>query len=377
MVAAAGLTAAVLLLLAGCTKEAAEPSAPEARVDGNTITYPVPDHAPRLSVKVVGYERAPNVRLNGRLTWNEERTARIYSPFAGRVNRIMVQPGDRVRKGQTLAVLSSPDFGQAQAEARRAETDVKLAEANLRRTQDLETHGVVPRKDLQSAEAEEARARAELERALGRVRLYGGNMKSVDQSYAITSPIDGAVVEKNINPGQEVRPDQNTAGTSPLFVVTNPSYLWVMLDASEKDLPTLALGKSVAIKSPIYPDADFSAKIVGISDSLDPATRTVKVRATLDNSNRRLKAEMFVTGEIDARQGMRMQVPAKAVYFQGGKHYVFTEEAPGRYTRREVAIGEEHNGATAILNGLTDGQRVVADDVLMLQQMLQPRRVQK
>jgi cobalt-zinc-cadmium efflux system membrane fusion protein len=131
------------------------------------------------------------------------------------------------------------------------------------------------------------------------------------------------------------------------------------------------------VKSPVYPDADFAAKIVSISDFLDPATRTLKVRATLDNSHRRLKAEMFVTGEIESRQGLRMQVPAKAVYFQGGKHHVFTEEGPGRYVRREVRVGEEHNGKTAILYGLQDGQRVVADDVLMLQQMLQPRRVQK
>jgi cobalt-zinc-cadmium efflux system membrane fusion protein len=236
---------------------------------------------------------------------------------------------------------------------------------------------VAPRKDLQAAEAEFARGRAELERARGRVRLYGVSGPSIDQSFSIASPIDGTVVEKNINPGQELRPDQNTQGTPPLFVVTDPSRLWALLDTAEKDLPTLSIGKQVTIKSPVYTDADFPAKIVSVSDFLDPATRTVKVRATLDNSHRRLKAEMFVTAEVESRQAMRMQVPSKAVYFQGGHHYVFTEDGPGRYTRREVHVGEEHDGATTILYGLKDGQRVVADDVLMLQQMLQPRRVQK
>jgi cobalt-zinc-cadmium efflux system membrane fusion protein len=325
----------------------------------------------------VAYEPAPNVQLNGRLVWDEDHTVRVYSPFSGRVSRILVQPGARVRKGQTLAVLGSPEFGQAQTEARRAETDLKLAESNLQRQKELESHGVAPRKDLQSAEAEQARASAEVDRARGRVRMYGGSASAIDQSFAISAPIDGVVVEKNINPGQELRPDQMTSNAPPLFVVTDPSRLWALLDATDKDLAVLQTGKLVTIRSPIYPEADFPAKIVSISDFLDPATRTLKARATLDNSHRRLKAEMFVTGELETGKGLRMQVPAKAVFFQGGQHHVFTEEGTGRYMRRDVRVGEEHDGSVTIVSGLRDGQRVVADDVLMLQQMLQPRRVQK
>jgi cobalt-zinc-cadmium efflux system membrane fusion protein len=368
---------AVVLVTAGCAKEAAENPVPEPKVEGEAITFPVPEKAPRLATKVIEYEAEPNIHLNGRLVWDEDHTVRVFSPFSGRVNRIMVQPGARVRKGQTLAVLGSPEFGQAQTEARRAETDLKLSESSLQRQKELESYGVAPRKDLQVAEADYARARAEAERARGRVRLYGGNAAAIDQSFAISSPIDGVVVEKNINPGQELRPDQITSNGPPLFVVTDPGHLWALLDATDKDLGTLQVGKIVTVRTPIYPDADFPAKIVSVSDFLDPATRTLKARATVDNSHRRLKAEMFVTGELDTGKGPRMQVPAKAVFFQGGKHYVFTEEGPGRYLRREVRPGEEHNGAVTILSGLQDKQRVVAEDVLMLQQMLQPRRVQK
>jgi cobalt-zinc-cadmium efflux system membrane fusion protein len=368
---------AATLMLGACSKQKAEESTPEPRVEGETITFPIPDKAPRLATTVVAYEAAGNARLNGRLVWDEDHTVRVFSPFAGRVNRIFVQPGTSVGKGQPLASLGSPEFGQAQTEARRAETDVKLADTNLQRQKELESYGVAPRKDLQTAEAEYARARAEAERARGRVRLYGGSTSSIDQSFTIASPIAGVVVEKNINPGQEVRPDQMTSNAPPLFVITDPSHLWALLDATEKDLMTVQIGKLVTIRSPVYADADFPARIVSISDFLDPATRTLKVRATVDNSHRRLKAEMFVTGELDTGKGMRMLVPAKAVFFQGGNHHVFTEEAPGRYQRRDVRVGEEHEGSVAILSGLQDGQRVVAEDVLMLQQMLQPRRVQK
>ena len=371
------LGVAGLVMLTACGREPVDLPPHRPAIDGETITFASAEAAPNLSTTVAHYEPAPTVRLNGRLVWDEDHTVRIYSPFAGRVSRILVQPGSAVNRGQTLAVLGSPEFGQAQADARRAATDLKLAESNLQRQKELESHGVAPRKDLQTAEAEYARAQAELERARGRVRMYGGSSSSIDQAFSIASPIAGIVVEKNINPGQELRPDQMSSSAPALFVVTDPSHLWALLDASEKDLATIQIGKTVTIRSPVYPDEDFSARIVSVADFLDPATRTLKVRATLDNPQRRLKAEMFVTAELETKQGLRMQVPAKAVFFQGGQHYVFTDEGGGRYVRRDVRVGEEREAGVAILEGLQEGQRIVADDVLMLQQMLQPRRVQK
>jgi len=366
-----------VLLICGCSREAPRPDEPEVRVQSGTIVFTAPEKAPQLNTAEVTLQASVRVRLNGRLAWNEDRTVRIYSPFAGRVTRILVQPGERVRRGQTLAILGSPEFGQAQADARRAATDVSLAEKNLQRVKELEGFGVAPRKDLQVAEAEHARAQAELDRARSRVRLYGGAANGVDQAFAVASPIDGTVVERNINPGQELRPDQITSNQPPLFVVTNPTALWAMLDATEKDLPALTVGKRVSIRAPVYEDERFEGRIANVSDFLDPATRTLKVRATIDNSHRRLKAEMFVTGEIELEQAPHIQVPAKAVFFQSGKNYVFVEDGPGRYTRREVRVGDEHDGKVEVLEGLGQGLRVVSDDVLMLQQMVQPRRVQK
>lgn len=374
------LSAALVLavsMAAGCSQEAVEPPVAEPRVENGTITFPDPNTAPRLTTATIGAEPAAKVKLNGRVTWDEDRTVRVYSPFAGKVARILVQPGDSVRQGQALAVLGSAEFGQVQTEARRAETDVALAEKNLQRVKELEAAGVAPRKDLQVSEAEYERAKAELDRARGRMRMYGGGAKRFDQAYAVASPIAGVVVERNINPGQELRPDQMGPGSPPLFVVTNPARLWVLLDASENDLAAAAVGKTVTVSSPVYPNEQFIAKIKSVSDFLDPATRTLKVRATLDNGNRRLKAEMFVTGEIDGQRTTRMRVPAKAVFFQGGQHYLFTEEGPGRYKRQEVRVDDEIDGKVEIVGGVRIGERVVVDDVLMLQQTLQPRRVQK
>ena len=371
-----GVVCALVAALAGCSGPPAPEAPPAPRVDGEAVLFA--PGSPQLAALVTdtAVERpASAVRLNGRLGWNEERTVRIFTPLAGRVARIQVQPGDSVAQGQVLAVVASPDFGQAQAEARRAQGDLALARQNLARARDLHEHGVAAARDLQAAEAEFARTDAESRRAGARLRLYGGG--DVDQSYALKSPIAGVVVEKNINPGQELRPDQMVANAPPLFVITDPSTLWVWLDAAEKDLAGLARGAALTIRVPVYPDETFPAKIAAIADFLDPVTRTVRVRAAIDNRARRLKGEMFVTGEAKSVRASVVRVPARAVMFQGGRHYLFIDEGGGRFARREVVAGDTEDGYVTIASGVAPGEPVVAEGALLLQQILQPRRVVK
>lgn len=367
-----------VILLAGCGNHADAPADLTPRIEDESIIFPAGSgQADGIHSKAIALQPVPATRLNGRLTWNEDRTVRIYTPFSGRVERILVQPGDKIGKGQPLVVIASPDFGQAQAEARRAESDYGLAEKNLARLRELESHGVAARKELQAAEADFGRARSEFERARKKLALYGKTGDSVDQTYTLASPISGVVVEKNINPGQELRPDQMIANAPPLFVITDPATLWAQLDAAEKDLPLLRPGKIITVRAPAYRDEDFPARVTAVSDFLDPATRTIKVRATLDNSHRKLKGEMYVTADVDADGHTELLVPAKAVFFQGEKHLVFIDEGNGRYTRRAVRIGDVRQNLIEILDGLREGEKVVTEGSLMLQQVLQPRRVQK
>jgi cobalt-zinc-cadmium efflux system membrane fusion protein len=360
--------------VSGCDNAAKIPALPQPTIEYESIAFPPGSPQLALLASEAAVERkAAASTLNGRLTWNEDKTVRIFTPFAGRVSSILVQPGDKVEQGQTLAVIASPDFGQAQAEARRAEGDFALARQNITRVKDLYQHGVAAAKDLNTAEADYARAESELQRTQARLKLYGGG-SGIDQTYALKSPLAGVVVEKTINPGQELRPDQ--MGSAPaLFVITDPAYLWVLLDATEKDLPRLKTGKLIVIRVPAYPDTAFEAKITTVSDFLDPTTRTIKVRATLDNAQRVLKGEMFVTAAINGDTRMVLQVPARAVFFQGSRHFVFVDNGDGKFVRREVKVGDSADGNITILSGLQAGQKVVSEGALLLQQMLQPRRV--
>ncbi|HQR52599.1 MAG TPA: efflux RND transporter periplasmic adaptor subunit [Burkholderiales bacterium] len=365
---------AVFAVLFGCDAGADKEAAARPTVDGDRIVFP--QDSPQLGAILTEAANPAGtslLRLPGRLAWDEDRTVRIFPAFAGRVVQIYVKPGDVVASGQMLARLASPDFGQAQADARKAASDFALAEKNLARVRELAEGGVAPLRELQAAESEHLRTQAELARASGRVRLYGDTARSVDNSFALKSPIAGTVVERSINPGQELRPDLMLGNGPPMFVITDPSRLWVFLDATEHDLPYLKAGETLALRSDAYPGETFTAHIEAISHAVDRETRTIKVRGTLANPEDKLKGEMYVTAEIASAPAKGVVVAAKAVFLQGSRHFVFVEEERGRYARREVQIGAESGGTLVITDGLRDRQRVVVDGNLFLQQILQSK----
>jgi cobalt-zinc-cadmium efflux system membrane fusion protein len=312
--------------------------------------------------------------LNGRLVWDDGVTVRVFSPFSGRVSKVLAEVGQTVAQGESLVRIASPDYGQAQAEARKAATDFVLAERSLNRVKELAEHGAAPQKDVQSAEADFERAKSEKERAAARLALYGGSAGTIGDVFQLQTPLPGVVVEKSINPGQEVRADAMLAGDakifSPLFVITDPARLWVQLDAREQDAPRLKAGQPIVLRSRAFPDQVFSGRIEIISDFLDPSTRTIKVRGTVDNSRRLLRGEMFVSVELPADQQAGCDVSPKAVFLKGEKYFVFLEKGPGQYERTEIKVGADHGGRIQVLEGIQSGQRVVTSGSLLLEQLM-------
>src|SRR5919201_2493716 len=164
----------VMLALGACDPKEKE-AQPQFTVEQHSVVIFAPGNPQASSITSVPIEprRDMVVRFNGRLVWNEERTVRVFAPFAGSVSSIAVRPGDRVKAGQTLAVIAAPELGVAQAEARKAEGDYALAQKNLARVQELFNAGVAPAKDLQAAQADLARSAAERQRTAAKLKLYG------------------------------------------------------------------------------------------------------------------------------------------------------------------------------------------------------------
>lgn len=351
----------VALVLAACSGEGGkEDKEASIQVEGERVILSDPAKAAFLKAEAVRKDTGGVLRLPGRLVWNEDRTVRTFPQLGGRVMRIQAEVGASVKAGQPLAVLASPDFGQAQAEARKAQADVKLARQALERNRELLAAGVVPRKDWQQSEAEAARAAAEADRAARRMALLGGDG---DGSYTLKSPLAGIVVERNVNPGQEFRPDQPGA---PLFVITDPTSLWIQLDAGEADLSGLKPGAKFAIEVKQYPGEKFQGVIRHVADFVDPASRTVKVRGEVANPDRRLKGEMFVTALIESPASAALRMPSAAVFLVGQKRYVFVQEGAGRYRRQEVQAGPERDGWVDIQSGVKEGDLVVTEGNLHL-----------
>jgi len=357
------------LALVACGKKAVEENDDDPKVSGQTITFPesvrtLPGIA-SASIKVGG-ERM--LSMPGRLVWDEDKTVRISSPFAGRVTEILVSPGTAVKMNQPLALLTSPDFGVAQADARKAAADSAYAQKSLTRQRELYDAGVIAQKDFEQSQADSARAMADQQRTQAALRMYGTGSDIVNQKFSLRSPIEGLVVERNINPGQELRPDQPPA--SPLFLITDPSTLWAQLDATEADLALFKPGVTVKLTSAAYPGETFPGTVVKVADYVDPASRSVKVRLVVPNADRRLKAEMFVTAKLQAASFKGIAVPSKAVFLADNKNYVFVRPSQNVFERRQVTLGVSLPGTTEVLEGLKDGEVVVTDGNLYLQEIL-------
>lgn len=362
------LLIAALALVAACG-EKDKPAPPDIKVEQHSIVIFPPGSPQAANITSVPIEprRDMVLRFNGRLVWNEDRTVRVFAPFAGRVSSIAVRPGDRVKAGQTLAVLAAPDLGVAQAEARKAEQDHALAQKNFARVQELFNAGVAPAKDLQAAQADVARTATERERTRAKLKLYG-KTDTVDQTLALRSPVAGVVVERNMNPGQEIRPDNQ--GDKALFVVSDPTQLWFQLDVAEKDIGLVKRGTDLSISTTSLGDERVRGRILQVADLVDPQSRTVKVRGEVANPDLRLKAEMYVVAELRVPAPGGFLVPTRAVYLRGEQHYVFIDEGNGRYARRAVRIGPQSDGYQAVLQGVSASDKVVLDGSLLLERLL-------
>ena len=357
-----------LVLLTGCESHEPEAADSHPMVHGESIVFPAKaPGAERLATDKVQAPSERTLQLPGRLVWDEEHTVRVFPPFAGRVTRLIAKPGDRVQAGQALAEMASPDFGQAQADARKARADLALAQKTLERQRELASHGVAAAKDVQQAEADEARARAEADRANDRLKAYGHAAGEGGSTFVLKSPVAGTVVERNLNPGQEVRPDQPGA---PLFVITDPTHLWVQLDANEADVRGLQASMPIVLTSNQFPDEQFGGRLEQVADFVDPSTRTIKLRGRVPNDKRQLKAEMFVTARVKLPPGPYPTVDSRAVYLAGTQRYVFVREAPDRFTRKPVRVSADVEGRMQVLSGLNQGDDVVVAGMLFLQQLV-------
>ncbi len=377
------LVVCVMIAAAGCgqkeDKNVAAATADQAprTADGVVVIPPDSPKLQQLHVEPVRTAQVPTdeVISPGKIEANPGGISRVVLPAPGRIASVLVKLGDAVEKGQTLLTLESPDvdavessYLQAGAALAQANANVAKAQSDYDRASDLFEHNAIAKKEVINAENSLAQAKAAVEQAKAsqeqysrRIGMFGLKAGKFGQSVEVRSPLSGKVLELSVAAG-EYRNDTN----APLMTIANLSSVWVSADVQESSIRLIQVGERVDVTLAAYPNETFRARVMRIADTVDPQTRTIKVRAELDNSRGRLRPEMF--GSIRHTESIesRPVLPVGAVIQGDGHNVVFVEKAPGHFQRTEITVGKRSGDVLPVLSGLKAGDRVVVDGAMLL-----------
>jgi len=309
------------------------------------------------------------LRLTGTVAYNAFNTTPVITQVGGPVSRILVVPGDHVKAGQAMLDVSSPDYSQLLDAYLKAADSSRLAEKYYARAQDLFQHHAIAERDLEQAESDRTQAQADLNAAEQGMKILGiknpADLAKAPSSALIPvlAPIGGEVVERLVSPGQVVQ-----AGQTQAFTISDLSTVWVLANIYQSDLAYVHYGDDVVVETDAFPDS-FHGKISYISPALDPNTRTLQARILVDNPGEKLKRDMYCTVTVTA--GMLANVVAvpnaSILRDDNNQPFVYVATGANQFARRDVDLGQNQNGQTQILKGISIGERVVGDGSLFLQ----------
>ena len=356
-------------LLAGCGKGASEGAAAEPAVDPDLVLVNA-EMARNFKVAPLALQMVSTERdLPGRIDANEQLVTRIGASVTGRVTEVYAEVGARVRAGQELARVSSPELTNAQLAYLRASSASNQAQRAVERAQLLIQADVIGSAELQRREAELSIARAELRAATDQLLLLGVSESYIERlrdkgqlsSYAgVIAPRSGVVIERKISQGQVAQPGD------PLFTIADLSKVWVVGALPEQDAAAVQMGQRVEIKVSALGQRQFKGKVVFVSDTISPETRTLMVRTEVDNNDRALKPQMLATLRIIGAARQQLALPEAAVVRDNDKDHVFVQVAAGQFRLTPVELAPASNGLRPLLKGPVAGTPVVVEGAFHL-----------
>ncbi|HYB44333.1 MAG TPA: efflux RND transporter periplasmic adaptor subunit, partial [Candidatus Methylomirabilis sp.] len=318
LVAGALLAAALGAALGGCGDPKSSVATPTAAADPHLVTVDEQQLGRFKLARVDSSLFRVRKSATGRIAYNEDHLTPVFTPYAGRVVKLLARPGDVVERGQVLFEIDTPDLVQAESDVisayaaqAKARNQLALAERTWTRQQDLFAVKAIAQKDLDQARSDLTNAESDLRAAEGayagardRLRLFGktdtvitriATEREIERVTQGVAPLGGTITSRKIGPGQYVRPDS----PDPLFVIADLSSMWLLVDVHETDIPFVRVGQPVEVRVLAYPDRVFHARIDYIGPSVDPNTRRVTVRAEVGNPGGELKPDMFASFEIE------------------------------------------------------------------------------
>jgi membrane fusion protein, heavy metal efflux system len=364
---------AIMLMSAGCggsgSKAPAESSS--ARPSDNAELFTIPQeqmaHVQVLTVAPAALPRT--LRLTGAVAYNLFRTTPVITQVSGPISRVVVVPGQRVKKGEPMLYVASPDYSQLRTNYLKAVSAYALAKKSADRARDLFEHKAIAEQNLEQAQSAEVQASGDLASAEAALRVMGitdpDTLVQGPASFEVPlrAPIGGEVVEQDVSPGQLVQP-----GVTQCFVISDTGNVWVLVNVPQKDLPYVQVGDTVAIQTDTYPEV-FHGRIAYVAASLDPNTRTLAARIETNNHGEKLKKDMYVVATVNAGAiPNAIALPDAAVLRDSeNQPFVYAAVSSNQFGRRSVTLGESLNGKTQITSGLKTGDQVIGNGSLFLQ----------
>lgn len=356
-------------VLAGCGKGKNDNTAAEPAVDPDLVVINA-EMARNFKVAPLALEMVSTERdLPGRIDANEQLVTRIGASVTGRVTEVYAEVGARVRAGQELARVTSPELTNAQLAYLRASSASNQAQRAVERAQLLIQADVIGSAELQRREAELSIARAELRAATDQLLLQGVSESYIERlrdkgqlsPYAgIHATRSGVVIERKISQGQVAQPGD------PLFTIADLSKVWVVGALPEQDAAAVQMGQRVEIKVPALGQRQFKGKVVFVSDTISPETRTLMVRTEVDNADRALKPQMLATLRIIGAARQQLAVPEDAVVRDNDRDHVFVQLASGQFRLTPVELAPPSGGLRPLLKGPAAGTPIVVEGAFHL-----------
>jgi len=327
--------------------------------------------AANLKSEEVSLRSLKNIlQVPGKVRFNENKLAHVGSRVPGKIDEVVVNLGEKVKEGDSLAVIDSTELGTAQSEYLKAKANLLAEEKSYQRAKKLLEGKAISLGEYQKREAEYLNVGAEFKAAEDRLHLLGmseeevkriGSEHIINSKVAVRAPFTGTVVERHATLGEVIEPASN------LFTLADLTTLWVIADVTEKDIPQVKTGLPVEVRVSPYPNDMFKGIVTYIGDQIDPSTRTVRVRTEVDNSLAKLKPEMFATVFIttDVLSDV-LAIPGEAVQTDGNKKIVFVDKSNGGFEKREVSLGRQVDSFYQVLDGIKPGERLVTKGSFLL-----------
>jgi cobalt-zinc-cadmium efflux system membrane fusion protein len=328
--------------------------------------YVLPDSLLKtIEIDTVGSSNVLNsLTLTGKVDFNEDQVIKIYPAISGRVSGIRVMLGDYVKKGQTLAMLKSAEMAGFSNDYTLAKSNLELAGKSLDAARDMYKSGLASRRDELAAQESYNQALSALQKAQRVLNLNGGSMNG---DYAVKAPIDGFIVEKQVNNNMMIRTD-NSAG---LFTISDLKNVWVIANVYESNIASVKSGDSVQVTTLSYPGKVFRGKVDKMLNVLDPANKVMKLRIVLPNPGYLLKPEMFASVLVHNTENKRMiSIPSGALIFDHSQYYVLVYKSPSDISIRPVQVLNTVGDRAFISAGLSAGEKLIGTQALLIYQEL-------